>query len=127
MNTEPENIDEKFKQIDRVEPKFETPTEIKLSDSTRKVDNKWLNEFLAGVENTKRILQEMNDEAIAAVLSEEADTAQIDTKIDNIFIDDSKLFAKDELTDENKAFFKTFLRKANYKDILDDNKDDKKN
>ena len=127
MNTEPENIDEKFKQIDRVEPKFETPTEIKLSDSTRKVDNKWLNEFLAGVENTKRILQEMNDEAIAAVLSEEADTAQIDTKIDNIFIDDSKLFAKDELTDENKAFFKTLLRKANYKDILDDNKDDKKN
>ena len=127
MSTEPENIDEKFKQIDRVEPKFETPTEIKLSDSTRKVDNKWLNEFLAGVENTKRILQEMNDEAIAAVLSEEADTAQIDTKIDNIFIDDSKLFAKDELTDENKAFFKTLLRKANYKDILDDNKDDKKN
>ena len=57
-------------------------------------------------------------------MSEETDAPQIDTKIDNIFIDDSELFAKDELTDENKAFVKTLLDKANYKDILDDNKDD---
>ena len=64
---------------------------------------------------------------IAAILSEETDAPQIDTKIDNIFIDDNELFDKDELTDENKAFIKTLLDKANYKDILDDNKDDQQN
>ena len=50
---------------------------------------------------------------------------QIDTQIDAIFIDDNELFDKDELTDENKALIKTILDKANYKDILDDIKDDK--
>ena len=57
-------------------------------------------------------------------MSEETDAPQIDTKIDNIFIDDDELFGKDELTDENKAFITTLLDKANYKDILDDIKDD---
>ena len=57
-------------------------------------------------------------------MSEETDAPQIDTKIDNIFIDDNDLFGKDELTDENKAFIKTLLDKANFKDILDDIKDD---
>ena len=52
LNTEPENIDEKFKQINIVEPKLETSTEIKQSDNTRKADKKWLDDFLAGVENT---------------------------------------------------------------------------
>ena len=74
LNTEPENIDEKFKQIDIVEPKLETSTEIKQSGNTRKADKKWLDDFLVGVENTKRTLQELNDQAIAAVLSEETDT-----------------------------------------------------
>ena len=124
LNTESENIDEKFKEIDIVEPKLETSTEIKQSDNTRKADKKWLDDFLAGVENTKQTLQELNDQAIAAVLSEETDMPQIDTKIDTIFIDDNELFGKDELTDENKAFIKTLLDKANYKDILDDIKDD---
>ena len=36
----------------------------------------------------------------------------------------NELFAKDELTDENKASIKTFLDKANYSDILDDIKED---
>ena len=40
LNTEPENIDEKFKQIDVVEPKLETSTEIIQSDNTRKADKK---------------------------------------------------------------------------------------
>ena len=124
LNTEPENIDEKFKQIDIVEPKLETTTEIKQSDNTRKADKKWLDDFLAGVENTKQTLQELNDQAIAAVLSEETDVPQIDTQIDTIFIDDNELFGKDELTYENIAFIKTLLDKANYKDILDDIKDD---
>ena len=57
-------------------------------------------------------------------MSEETDAPQIDTKIDNIFIDDKRLFGKDELTDEIKAFIKTLLDKANYKDILKDIKDD---
>ena len=57
-------------------------------------------------------------------MSEETDVPQIDTKINNIFIDHNELFDKDELTDENKAFIKTLLDNANYKDILDDIKDD---
>ena len=65
----------------------------------------------------------INDQAIAAVLSEETDVPQIDTQIDTILNDDNELFGKDELTDENKAFIKTLLDKANYKDILGDIKD----
>ena len=80
--------------------------------------------FLTGVETTKQTLQELKDQVIAAVLSEDTDAPQIDTKIDTIFIEHNELFGKDELTDENKAFIKTLLDKANYKDILDDNKDD---
>ena len=57
LNTESENIDEKFKQIDIVEPKLETSTEIKETKNTRKADKKWLDDFLAGVENTKRTLK----------------------------------------------------------------------
>ena len=124
LNTELENIDEKLKQIGIVETKLETPTEIEQSYNKRKSDNYWLNEFLAGVETTKQTLQELNDQAITAVLSEETDAPQIDTQIDTVFIDGNELFGKDELTDENKAFIKTLLDKANYKDILDDIKDD---
>ena len=100
------------------------PTEIEESDNNRKSDNDWLNEFLAGVESTKQALQELNDQAITNLLSEETDAPEIDTKIDNISIDDNELLGKDELTDENKAFIKTLLEKANYKDILEDIKDD---
>ena len=106
LNTEPENIDEKFKQIDIVEPKLETSKEIKQSDNTRKANKKWLDDFLAGVENTKRTLQELNDQAIAAVLSKKTDVPQTDTQIDTIFIDDNEVFGKDELIDENKVFIK---------------------
>ena len=45
LKTEPENIDEKFKQIVIVEPKLETSTEIKQSDNTRKAAKKWLDDF----------------------------------------------------------------------------------
>ena len=45
LNTEPENIDEKFKQINIVEQKLETSTEIKQSDNTRKADQKWFDDF----------------------------------------------------------------------------------
>ena len=124
LSTAPESIDEKVKQVDIVEPKLETLTVIEQGDNNRKSDNGWLNEFLAGIDTTKQTLQELNDQAIAAVLSEETDVPQIDTKIDNIFIDDNELFDKDELTDESKAIVKTLLDKANYKDILDDIKDD---
>ena len=58
-------------------------------------------------------------------MSEETDVPQIDTQIDTISIDDNELSGKDELTDENKAFIKTLLDKTDYKDILDDIKDDK--
>ena len=123
LNTEPENIEEKVKQVNIVEWKLETPPEIEQCDNNRKSDNVWVDDFLAGVETTKQTLQELNDQAIAAVLSKENDAPQIDTQIDTIFINDNELFAKDEVTDEEKAFIKTLLDKANYKDILDDNKD----
>ena len=74
LNIEPENIDEKAKQVDIFEPKLETPAEINDSDKAKKADNNWLNDFLAGVESTKQTLQELNDQAIAAVLSEETNT-----------------------------------------------------
>ena len=57
-------------------------------------------------------------------MSEETDAPQIDTQVNTIFIDYNELSGKDELTDENKAFIKTLLDKANCKDILDDIKDD---
>ena len=40
LNTEPENTDAKFKQIDIVEPKLEASIETKQSDNTRKADKK---------------------------------------------------------------------------------------
>ena len=40
LRTEPENIAEKVKHVDIVEPKLEAGTEIKQSDNTRKADKK---------------------------------------------------------------------------------------
>ena len=45
LNTEPENIDEKAKQIDIVGPKLETPAELEESDKTRKADKSLLYDF----------------------------------------------------------------------------------
>ena len=39
LNTELENIEEKVKQVNIVEPKLETPTEIEQSDNNRKSDD----------------------------------------------------------------------------------------
>ena len=61
LDTEPENIEEKVKQVDIVEPKLEMSTDIEQSDNNRKSDNDWLDDFLAGVETTKQTLQELND------------------------------------------------------------------
>ena len=94
LNTAPKNIDEKVKQVDIVEPKLETPTELEQTGNNKKSDNDWLNEFLAGVETTKQTLQELNDQAIAAVLSEETGAPQINTKINNTFNDDSESSVK---------------------------------
>ena len=118
INTEPENIDEKAKQVDIVELKLETPAEIEESDKTKKADKSWLDEFLAGIENKKHTLQELNDQAIAAVLSEEANAPKTDTEIDPVFICANDAFYKDTLTDENKLFIKTLSDKGNYKYIL---------
>ena len=77
-----------------------------------------------GVKTTKRVLQELNDQAIADVLSEEVMVPKIDTEIDPIFIDDDDVFPKDNLTDANKQFIKTFLDKNNYDLSSDDDIDD---
>ena len=120
LNTEPENVDEKAKQVGIVELKLETPAKIEQSDTQRKADKNWVDDFLAGVGNAKRTLQGLNDQAIAAVLFEEANPPKIDTEIDPVFIADNDT---DKLTDENKAFIKVLLDKANYKDILGDIED----
>ena len=85
--------------------------------------------MIFSAENAKRTLQELNDQTIAAILSKKIDALheideKIDTQIDTIFIGDNELFAKDELTDDNKAFIKTLFDRANYKDILGNNKGD---
>ena len=106
--TKPGNVSEKIRQFneDVVEPKLETPTEIKQNNTQRKFDQVWLDNFLNGVKTTKQVLQELNDQAIPDLLSEEVMVPEADTQIDPIFIDDDDIFAKDDLTDENKEFKK---------------------
>ena len=106
--TKPGNVSEKIRQFneDVVEPKLETPTEIKQNNTQRKFDQVWLDNFLNRVKTTKQVLQEVNDQAIADLLSEEVMVPEADTQIDPIFIDDDDIFAKDDLTDENKEFKK---------------------
>ena len=73
LNTEPVNIDQKIKQEERdvVEPTLETPTQINQTDTERKFDKDWLDDFLNGVKTTKKVLQELKDQAIGDILSEE--------------------------------------------------------
>ena len=66
------------------------------------------------------MLQELSDQTIAVVLSEQVNELKIDTEINPVLIGDNDAFFKDEQTDENKAYIKTLLDKANYTDILDD-------
>ena len=73
-------------------------------------------------------MQELNGQAIASLLSEEIMAPKADTEIDPIFIDDNDIFAKDDLTDENKEFIKNLLDKSNYNSILissDEEEDDR--
>ena len=117
-----QNGSQKIKQVDVVEPNLETPEEIEQNEVQKKSDQEWLDIFLNGVKTTKQVLQELNDQAIADLLSEEVMVPQIDTEIDLLFIDDNDIFPKDDLTDENKKFIKTMLDKSNY-DISSDNDD----
>ena len=63
-------------------------------------------------------MQELNDQAIADPLSEEVMASKADTETDPIFIDDNDIFAKGNLTDENKEFIKNLFDKSNYVSIL---------
>ena len=102
--TDPQNASEKVKQVDIVEPKLETPEEIEQNDTQRKFSKYWLDNFLNGVKTTKQVLQELNDQAIADVLSEEVMAPKVDAEIDPVFIDDDEIFSKDNLTDQDKEF-----------------------
>ena len=62
-------------------------------------------------------MQELKDQAIADFLSEEVKVPKADTEIDPIFIDNADIFAKDDLTDENKEFIKNLLDRSNYNSI----------
>ena len=112
---EPDSISEKIRQFNGhvAEPKLETPSEIRQNDTERKFDKVWLDNFLNGVKTTKQVFQELNDQAIADLLSEEIMVPKADTEINPIFIDDNDIFAKDDLTDENKEFIKNLLDKSN--------------
>ena len=120
MYIEPDSISEKTSQFngDVAEPKLETPSEIKQNDTERKSDKAWLDNFQNGVKTTKQVLQELNDQVIADLLSEEIMVPQLDTEIDPIFIDDDDIFGKDDLTGENKEFIKILLDKSNNNSIL---------
>ena len=63
-------------------------------------------------------MQEPNDQAIADLLYEENMAPNADTETSPIFIDDNDIFAKDDLTNENKEFVKNLLDKSNYSSIL---------
>ena len=94
--------------------KHKTPEEIDQNDMQKKLDKDWLDNFLNGVETTKQVLEELNDQAIADILSEEVMAPKVDTEIDLVFIDDDDVFSKDELTDQDKELIKTLLDKSNY-------------
>ena len=66
----------------------------------RKSSKDCLGNFLNGVKTTKQVLQELNDHAVADLLSEEVIVPKIDTEIDPLFINDDDVFSKDDLTDE---------------------------
>ena len=57
-------------------------------------------------------MQELNDQVIADLLSEEVMAHNVDTEIDPIFIDDNDIFSKDNLTDEDKKIIKHCYIKA---------------
>ena len=123
-----ETLAKKIRQFngDVVEPKLETPAEIRQNDTQRKFDQVWLNDFLNGVKTTKQVLQELNNQAIVDLLSEKVMVPEVDTQIDPIFIDDIDIFAKDDLTDENKEFIKTLLDKSNYTGVFSSDEDEQK-
>ena len=110
LNIEPENIDEKAKKTDIIEPKLETGSEIEISDNIRKAGQEWRDNFLQRIETTQ---QELNDKAIA-VLFEEINAPQIDRKVKDMFIDDDECFSKDITTDDDKKFIRGLLGKSNY-------------
>ena len=73
-------------------------------------------------------MQELNDQAVADLLSEEIMVPEADTETDPIFIDINDIFAKHDLTDENKEFIKNLLGKSNYNRIIissDEEEDDR--
>ena len=115
LNIEPEEISEKIKHDDgdNVEPTLETASKIENSNTQRKFDKVWLDNFLNRVKTTKQVLQELNDQVIVDLLYEELN-APTTTQIDPIFIDDNDVFSKDDLTDENKELIKTLLDNSNY-------------
>ena len=123
--TDPQSVSKKIREFDRdvAKPKLETPKEIKQNDKEGKFDKVWLDIFLNGVKTTKQVLQELNDQAIDDFLSEEVMVPKAETDIDPIFIDDDDdddddIFAKDDLTNENKEFIKNLLDRSNYNSIF---------
>ena len=86
-----------------IEPTLVTPTQIEISDADKKREQEWLDDFLRGADILTQ--QELNDKAIAQILSEKTDNPQIDGKIEHMFIADNERFYKYELTEKRLGIF----------------------
>ena len=116
LKNEPESVDKKSKSIgDVIEPTLETVIQIEISDADRKKEQEWLDNLLGAIVPSTE--QELNDKAIAQVLSEETDNPQMDGKIEHMFIDDDERFYKADLTEKGKNFLHELVDKSNYSNI----------
>ena len=113
LNVEPENVEEKARRADEVvEPTLETPQQIEISDQNRTDNQKWLDDFLRGLDPPNE--QELNDRVIAQVLCEEIDVPVMDGKIDDIFIDDNEQFDNDDMIEADKEYICALIDKTKF-------------
>ena len=113
LNVEPENVEEKARRVDEVVgPTLETPQQIEISDQNRTDNQKWLDDFLRGLDPPSE--QELNDRVIAQVLCEEIDVPVMDGKIDDIFIDDNEQFDNDDMIEADKEYICALIDKTKF-------------
>ena len=95
---------------------LETPEQSMINNQNKLDKQKWLNDFLRGVDPPSE--QEKNDSAIAEVLADETEPT-IDGKTENIFIDDNEVFDNDDMTETDKEYIQSLIDKTNFYDDQD--------
>ena len=115
LNVEPENADEKLKLYEPyVEPTWETPVEIETLETNKPKDRDEISEIMNkgenGVDEIKT--EEKIDKTIDNII--EGDRNNVDGKIEDIFIDNNKIFENDDMTDEDKEFIRSLINKTNF-------------